>query len=498
MVLEALLSGCGCQIDAQYGGLDVTCISYDSRTVVPGALFIAIRGEHTDGHEYIMQAQTCGAVACVCEHRIDGLEIPQILSGNTRRTLALAYANFYGNPQNKMRIIGITGTNGKSSTAYMLKTILSHSGYRTALIGTIKSMIGESDYAPELDGKAKEHFETMTTPDPDILYRVFSEMADAGVEVVVMEASSHALALEKLAPIHFELGIFTNFSDEHLDFHKTTENYLQAKAKLFSQCSTGIVNIDDPAAERLQKMAACRIVSFGIEKPGDYMAVNIESRGVFGSEYVLRSPNARFKIKTVIPGYFTLYNTLAAATAAREFGIDLLNIQNAIFSLNGICGRLERVNLGFTNTSFSVFIDYAHTPFAMENLLNCVNGFRLPGQRIVTLFGCGGDRDREKRPHMGRIAAQKSDFVIITSDNARMENPASIIRDILSGIPDAANCMVIENRRQAIEYAIENALEGDIILLVGKGHERYEIDSDGIHAFSEAEIAEQAAEQRGL
>ena len=498
MVLEALLAGCGCQMDAQLSALDVTGIAYDSRAVAPGALFIAIQGEHTDGHDYVMQAQECGAVACVCEHRIDGIGIPQILSENTRRTLSLAYANFYGNPQNRLRMIGVTGTNGKSSTAYMLKTILSHSGYRTALIGTIKSMIGESDYAPELDGTAKEHFETMTTPDPDILYRALAEMADAGVEVVVMEASSHALALEKLAPIRVEVGIFTNLSSEHLDFHKTMENYLKAKAKLFLQCKTGIVNIDDSAAETLRNMAACRIVSFGIDNPGDYTAVDIKINGVFGSEYVLRSPNARFKVKTVIPGYFTLYNTLAAAAAARELGIDLLNIQNAIFSLNGICGRLERVNLGFTNTSFSVFIDYAHTPFAMENLLNCVNGFRSPGQRIVTLFGCGGDRDREKRPHMGRIAAQKSDFVIITSDNARTEDPAAIIQDILSGIPDAANCMVIENRQKAIEYAIENALEGDIILLVGKGHERYEIDAAGIHAFSEANIAERAAERRGL
>ena len=196
MVLEALLAGCGCQMDAQLSALDVTGIAYDSRAVAPGALFIAIQGEHTDGHDYVMQAQECGAVACVCEHRIDGIGIPQILSENTRRTLSLAYANFYGNPQNRLRMIGVTGTNGKSSTAYMLKTILSHSGYRTALIGTIKSMIGESDYAPELDGTAKEHFETMTTPDPDILYRALAEMADAGVEVVVMEASSHALALE--------------------------------------------------------------------------------------------------------------------------------------------------------------------------------------------------------------------------------------------------------------------------------------------------------------
>lgn len=497
MVLGELLHGTGILPEGALGALEIGGIAHDSRRVRAGDAFFALRGRDADGRDFAAEAARRGAAVCISETNLDGLEIPQVVVPDARSALAFASANFYGNPQRKLKIIGVTGTNGKTSTAYMLKTIFCHSGYKTALLGTAKSMLGDAEYTPPLEAWEKNDYLTMTTPDPEILYRAFADLASRGVEVVVMEASSHALALKKLDPIDFAVGIFTNLSHEHLDFHGTMENYLAAKARLFERCGVGLFNTDDAYARSAKDAARCRAVGYGIKEPSDYFAEQIVCRGVLGSEYILHTKNARFKIKTRIPGRFTLYNTLAAAAAARECGIDLVSIQNALFSLRGVCGRLEKVDLGFAGGAYTVFIDYAHTPFALENLLRCVRDFRGEGQRIVTVFGCGGDRDREKRPEMGAVAVTGSDFVIITSDNARSENPRAIIDDILTGVGDAANYTVIEDRRSAIEYAIENALAGDIILLAGKGHEQYEIDKDGLHPFSETEIVLRAAEKYG-
>ena len=496
MKLAALLENTDVLCGTELATLEVRGVSHDTRQISPGDVFIALTGAKNDGSRFASDAEKKGAAVYIGEKKVPGLHIPQLITENARRTLAFACANQNGNPQKRMRIVGITGTNGKTSTAYMLRTILAHGGYKTALIGTVKCMIGEQDYIPDLPQALLANFTTMTTPDPEILYSVMREMADQGVEILVMETSSHALALEKLAPIAFEMGIFTNLSEEHLDFHGTMENYLAAKAKLFENCRVGLFNTDDAYAELLLSKVDCKAMGFGIRQKSDYFAEQICQKGVFGSEYILHSKNARFKIKSMIPGDFTLYNTLAAASAARELGVDLVNIQNALYSLNGICGRLERVDLGFGGNAFTVLIDYAHTPYALENLLRCVNGFRGAGQRIVTVFGCGGDRDKEKRPVMGALATRMSDYVILTGDNSRTEDPKAILADVLAGMQDAKNYTVIEDRRSAIEYAVENALEGDIILLVGKGHEQYEIDKDGLHPFSEAEIAAKAAEKR--
>ncbi|MBR5538446.1 MAG: UDP-N-acetylmuramoyl-L-alanyl-D-glutamate--2,6-diaminopimelate ligase [Clostridia bacterium] len=496
MNLADVLCGTDISVPMEISSLNISGVSSDSRRIVPGEIFVAIDGCHTSGTKYAIEAEDKGAALYIGEKYADSLHIPQLITRNVRRTLAYACANLCGNPQRRMKIIGVTGTNGKTSTAYMLRTVLAHAGYKTALIGTLKSMLFEEEYRPQTDKQSLENFVTMTTPDPELLYPSMKEMADNGAEVLIMETSSHALALEKLAPIEFEIGIFTNISSEHLDFHKNEENYLAAKAKLFLSCKKGLVNADDLRAADIISKAKCKVLTYAIRKKADYHALQIRSNGVFGSEYVIHSRNARFKIKTRIPGDFTLYNTLAAAAAAREIGVDLMQIQNALYTLDGICGRLERVNLGFCDNIFSVFIDYAHTPYALENLLQSVQSFRSAGQRIVTLFGCGGDRDKEKRSKMGAIAVEMSDYVIITSDNSRTEDPGSIISDILSGVGDAKNYIVIENRREAINFAIESALEGDIILLVGKGHEQYEIDKDGVHPFSEREIAVLAASKR--
>lgn len=495
MVLGEVLEGTGAALDAAAASLEIAGITHDSGRVRPAYAFFAFPGRKADGHNFAAEAERRGAAVCICERHIEGLSVLQIVLPNARRALAFAAANFYGNPQRRMRICGVTGTNGKTSTAYMLKTVFSHGGYKTALLGTAKGSIGDIAYTPPLEDTEASEYETMTTPDPEVLYRTLADLAARGVEVTVMEASSHALALDKLAPIEFELGIFTNLSHEHLDFHGTMENYLAAKAKLFDRCRVGLFNTDDAAARALMQRAKCRTVGYGLTPPSDYLAEEIESYGVRGSTYLLHTRNARFRIKTQIPGSFTLYNTLAAAAAARECGVDLVCIQNSLYALRGIAGRLEKVNLGFMGGAFTVFIDYAHTPFALENLLLCVREFRGAGQRIVTLLGCGGERDREKRPVMGKIAVENSDYVIFTSDNPRTEEPQAILRDILGGVGSADNYIVIENRREAIEYAVANALAGDIILLVGKGHEQYEIDKDGLHPFSETEIVQEAAER---
>ena len=496
MKLENVFLGTDIRVPTELASINIGSVSSDSRNLSPGDVFFGVDGMHTSGSKYASEAEKKGAAIYVGEESIPSLHIPQLITSNVRRTLAFAYANASENPQHRLKIIGVTGTNGKTSTAYMIRTILAHSGYKTALLGTAKSMIFENEYIPPLSGKAYENFTTMTTPDPETLYPTMKEMVDRGAEVLVMEVSSHALALEKVAPIKFDIGVFTNFSSEHLDFHQNEHNYLAAKAKLFDNCKIGLFNADDAAAMKVAEKANCKPLTYAIRKKADYYASHITSKGVFGGEYVLCSKNARFKVKTKIPGDFTLYNTLAAASAAREMGIDLIQIQNALYSLDGICGRLERVSLGICDNIFSVFIDYAHTPIALENLLRSVRSFRSTGQRIVTLFGCGGDRDKEKRPKMGAIATEMSDFVIITSDNSRTEKRERIISDILSGIGSSKNYTVIENREEAITYAIENALEGDIILLVGKGHEQYEIDGDGLHPFSEKEIAVRAASKR--
>ena len=496
MLLSKLLCGTDIVPDKEICSIDISGISHDTRTVEKDNAFVAINGMHADGADFAFEAEQKGASVYIGERYVDGLKIPQLLTCDARKTLAYTCANFYGNPEKKLKIIGITGTNGKTSTAFMLKTVLSHGGYKTALIGTVKCMIGESEYVPRQSGVAKENFSTMTTPDPDALFMAMRDMVSAGTEILVMEVSSHALALEKLAPIDFEIGIFTNLSAEHLDFHGDMESYFKAKAALFEKTKLAIVNDDDAYSQRIAESAKCPVKFFGIKNKIGYYADKIAVKGSSGSEYVLCSENSRFKIKTVIPGEFTVYNTLAAAVAARELGVNLVTVQNAIYSMNGVCGRLERIKLGFGGIGISVFIDYAHTPFALENLLKCVNGFRDSGQRIITLFGCGGDRDKEKRAVMGEIATEMSDFVIITADNSRSEDTKEIIADILKGVGNADNYTVIPNRKEAIEYAIENAIAGDIVLLVGKGHEQYEIDKSGMHPFSEIEIAEGAAIKR--
>ncbi|NLK39716.1 MAG: UDP-N-acetylmuramoyl-L-alanyl-D-glutamate--2,6-diaminopimelate ligase [Clostridiales bacterium] len=391
-------------------------------------------------------------------------------------------------------MIAVTGTNGKTSTSFMLRAIFEQAGYKTGLIGTVRCLIGDREYRLPDDATDADNLQTMTTPDPELLYRILREMADEGVQVVILEASSHALALSKLDPIHFRGGIFTNLSPEHLDFHSNFEDYLSSKARLFSMCDIGVFNIDDIYVSHVMQKAPCRRVTCSTTLASDYRASEIEGRLLDGVEYKLVNRQRTFKIKSMIPGLFTVYNTLVAAAMALEMGVDFLTVKSALQKLPGVDGRLERVYLH--GAPFSVFIDYAHTPEAMKNLIETVRGFCGDDQRIVVLFGCGGDRDKGKRAPMGKIASKLGDFAIITSDNSRSEPPAAIIRDIMQGVDKKRPHMVIENRREAIEYTIKNARPGDVILLVGKGHETYEINSSGKHPFNERGIVEAAYRSR--
>lgn len=478
--------------------LEVSGICSDSRRAAPGCLFVCLRGMKTDGHRYIGDAVRAGAVAVVAE-RGASFEappgVPVLLVPSTRAAEAFMWSRACGTPQQALTMLAVTGTNGKTSTTYMLRAIFRQAGYKTGLIGTVRCLVGDREYRLPAGEAGADNLQTMTTPDPELLYRILREMADEGVEVVVMEASSHALALSKLDPIRFAGAIFTNLSPEHLDFHTGIDDYLAAKAKLFSMCDIGVFNIDDIYVSHVMQKAPCRRVGCSTTLAADYRAAEISSRMIDGVTYKLTGKNRTLEIKSMIPGMFTVYNTLLAAALALELGVDEAAVCEALAKLPGVDGRLERVYLH--GAPFSVFIDYAHTPEAMKNLLDTVRGFCGPGQRIVALFGCGGDRDRGKRAPMGKIASKLADFVIVTSDNSRSEPPAQIIRDILQGIDKKRPYMVIENRREAIEYAIKNALPGDIILLIGKGHENYEINSAGKRPFDERAIVATAYRARG-
>ena len=399
---------------------------------------------------------------------------------------ARLFSVFQGEPQKKMKMIGVTGTNGKTSICRLIYEILTGSGRKCALIGTMGCLVS----GKRIDIKSADPRANMTTPDPEELYKILRVAKEEGAEFAVMEVTSHALALGKVEPIVFDTAVFTNLSEDHLDFHGDMESYFAAKEALFSQSRQAVINYDDRygrlLAERID--IPTRLCSAeGREK--DVAAEDIHLLGERGIEYKLTSRDLRLRVRSPLPGGFNVMNTMQAAIVAHSLGASAADIKDTLAHFGGAMGRLERLKLE-ERCDFSVFIDYAHTPDALENLLRTARGFAKVGQRIVLLFGCGGDRDRQKRPIMGRIATEMADHVIITGDNSRSERTGDIISEIISGIEreSAAPFIVIENRKDAIEYAVKNARRGDIILLAGKGHEEYEIDGNGKRPFSEREL----------
>ena len=439
---------------------EITAVECDSRSVEPGSLFAAIPGFTADGHKFIPKAAERGCAAVLCQTPPE-IGVPYVLVEDSRLCLALAACNFYGHPSREMKIIGVTGTNGKTTTTFLVKQLLEKClGVKVGLVGSVVNMIGDEEFHAE-----------HTTPESNDLQRLFRSMADAGCAYCVMEVSSHSLALHRVAGTGFAAGLFTNLTQDHLDFHGTMEEYAAAKAMLFPMCEKTAGNIDDPWFDAVMHSAPRPIYTFSAKSDrADLTARNIKLThdqvsfcALEGSELVRTSLH--------MPGEFSVYNALAALACARMAGVPLKDAAAALPMCRGARGRVESVP---TDGDYSVYIDYAVTPDAVENILRTLRGV-APG-RLVMLFGCGGDRDKSKRPIMGRIASELSDYVIVTSDNPRTEDPEAIIADILPGLEQGSTpYTVICDRIEAIRWAIENHREGDLILLCGKGHEDYQI-----------------------
>ena len=452
--------------------VEVKELKYNSRKVEKGDVFCCVVGTLADGHKYAPQAVEAGAAALVVERKLD-IDIPQILVENTRIAMAEMAAAYYGNPADEMVMVGITGTNGKTSTSYMLKAIAERMGKKVGLIGTIRNMIGDIIIDTE-----------RTTPESVDLQRILRQMKDENVDVVIMEVSSHSLDQKRVHGITYDVGCFTNLTQDHLDYHKTFQNYFAAKKLLFAQCKKAVINLDDSYAADMVAGMNLPVLTVGVREKADVTAseIDITTRGVqFDFNY--RNVTSRFNVP--IPGLFSVFNAMSAAGIALALGWTLDSIKYGLEHMVGVSGRLEPLPTG--KNEFTVLLDYAHTPDALENLLKTVRGFATG--RVVTLFGCGGDRDQAKRPIMGEIAGRFSDFAIVTSDNPRSEDPMQIIASVDDGVKKSGcEYIVIENRRDAIEYALKNARKNDVIILAGKGHENYQEINGGKHHFDEKEI----------
>ena len=469
MNLKNLLTG------IEYRGtvpeIPITGICRDSRKVTEGCAFVCIRGTGVDSHAFAADALAKGAAVVITERDL-GLS-PQVVVDDGRAAWAQLCANRFGHPSKRLKLIGITGTNGKTTTTYLLKAILEQAGHRVGLIGTIQNMIGQQVLAAG-----------HTTPDSYELQEMLCAMADAGCDYVVMEVSSHALDQARVGGCSFEAGVFTNLTQDHLDYHVTMENYAAAKKRLFFMCKIGIVNQDDPWTATLCEGIPCPVTTYSAhDDTADYTARNVRQRPD-GVDFELVGLKDIGRIRLATPGQFSVYNALAAATCALALGVSFEDVTRALSAAGIVKGRAEVVPTG---RDFTVVIDYAHTPDGVENICSTLNACKAG--RLVTLFGCGGDRDRTKRPKMGAAAARLSDFLIVTSDNPRTEDPDAIIADILTGLEGTDTpYTVIPNRAEAIRWAIRNAQPGDTLLLAGKGHETYQILKDGTIPFDEREV----------
>ena len=453
--------------------MEIAGVSYDSRTTKPGDLFVAMTGFAADGHAFIGKAAAAGAAAVLCE-KIPGENIPYVQVADSRRCLAVAGANFFGHPADSMTMVAVTGTNGKTTTTYLLKSILEQAlGAKVGLIGTNQNMIGQEVLPTE-----------RTTPESFELQGLLAQMRSGGCTHVVMEASSHALFLDRVYGIHYAVGIFTNLTQDHLDFHKTMEAYCDAKAILFRSCDTGVVNADDPWTGRLMEHASCKVLTYSEKADSDLRAedISLEADHV---AFTAVTKDKKVPIRVNIPGGFMVYNTLDVLGAALALGIPLEKSAGILASVPHVKGRVEVVPT--PGKDYTILIDYAHSPDGMENVLSSVKGFAKG--RTVALFGCGGDRDKTKRPKMGKAAADLADFAIVTTDNPRTEVPADIIADILPGFAGSDTpYVVVEDRVEAIHWAMDHAQPGDVIVLCGKGHETYQEVNHVKHHMDEREI----------
>ncbi|MBN1823174.1 MAG: UDP-N-acetylmuramoyl-L-alanyl-D-glutamate--2,6-diaminopimelate ligase [Endomicrobiales bacterium] len=473
-------------IDSKVKGdadIEIKGITYDSRKVKRGYAFIALSGQHVDGRSFAAKAVSEGAVCVIADAEIPGIKAVQVEVKNPAEAMADISSNFYSHPDKNLHLIGVTGTNGKTTITYMLESIFSRNKKATGVIGTINYRYAKK-VIPALN----------TTPQSLDVDRMLAEMSREKVAVCVMEVSSHALELDRVRGLEFDTAIFTNLTRDHLDFHRTMEDYFSAKAKLFTSLKSGeknfpktaIVNIDDPWSNKLIPLVkGAGVVTYGLSPKADYCAENIRASSR-GSEFLVQTPLGRRKVELPHLGRHNVYNALACVASAVGFGVPFESTISALENVQQVPGRLEKVDCG---QNYTVVVDYAHTDDALRNVLEALK--ELNPARLVTVFGCGGDRDRSKRPVMGDVATDLSDFVFVTSDNPRTEDPERIALDIEVGIrrKHRSNYQVLVEREQAIAAAVNMAAKGDIILIAGKGHETYQIIGDQRVHFNDVEMA---------
>lgn len=440
--------------------IEIEKVIFSSKEKCKNALFVCLVGTNTDGHDFVLEALSNGAVAIVCQKELD-IDIPQIIVCNTRRTLAVLSANFWGNPAEKLKLIGVTGTNGKTSTTMIIRQICLENNCGVGVIGTLGYHINKQSFDCDL-----------TTPDPFKLHEIFKQMMNAGVKVVAMEVSAHAIALEKIYGLKFEIGILTNITQDHLDFFKTMEKYASTKIDFLksNQIKTLVLNSDDSYFSQFKENY---FISYGISNPAECFAMEI-ALNLKGSSFIANILDNVMKIKTKLCGYFNIYNILAAATTALLLGFSTKSVEKALRKIGRVDGRFNIIETSKGN----VVIDFAHTPDGLENILKNIKQLSM-NEKIITVFGCGGNRDALKRPIMGKIADRYSDVIILTSDNPRFENPDLISDDILQGIENKDKCLRENDRKKAIKKAIEMLNGNEVVVVCGKGGEKYQ-DINGV------------------
>lgn len=476
MKLKEILKGVNFKVISGELSVEINKFEHDSRKIGNNDLFFAQVGYTFDGHNYIDDVIAKGAVAIIVTKDIDPIEGVTIIKvQEENKAFAICSSNYFGNPKDKLKIIGVTGTNGKTTSTFILKSILEECGCKVGVIGTIANYIG--------DKKLKSR---NTTPIAYELHKLFNEMIKGGVEYCIMEVSSHALALNRVYGVEFDYGIYTNLTQDHLDFHKDFEDYFNAKLKLFKQSNKIIVNIDDDYSERILKNCKSEGVTYSIDKESDLRAEDIQllPRGV---QFNLNNDNKKENMYVDIPGRHNVYNSLGCIGVCISEKLDVEKIKEGLCKVF-VPGRCEIVTKKY-DLGFDVIVDYAHTPDALENILKTAREFTEG--KLISVFGCGGDRDSAKRPIMGRVGCELSDVAVITSDNPRTEEPIAIIEDILKGIDNKENYIAVENRREAIKKAMTIAGKGDVIVIAGKGHEDYQVLKEGTIHFDEREVVEE-------
>ena len=484
MLLKELIAGIPDAFDSKGDtAIFIDSLTMNSRDVTQNGLFFCINGSKVDAHEFAPQAIENGCKALVVSHFIDTLNVPQVKVENVRSAMAYISAAFYGYPAKSLRLIGVSGTKGKTTTSYLVKSIMEAAGYKVGLIGTTGNMIG--------DRYIKS---TLTTPDSIDLHSTFRDMLDEGVQIVCMEVSAHAIDMHRVDGLFFEAACYTNLSQDHLDYFHTMENYFEAKKKFFtSNFALNVsLNMDDETSMDILNSLTVPYLTYGIRVNSDLYARDIEI-SENGIHFLIQLRNIEtFEVSMQMTGMFNVYNALAAASLAMIFGVDVQAIQNGLHNVKSVPGRIELLDLSLP---FKVILDYSHSPDALENILTTVRTFTK--NRLIVLFGCGGDRDQGKRPIMGEIGGRLADFSILTSDNPRTEQPEAILEAIEEGMkPTAGKYVVIENRREAIRYALDMAEEGDIVILAGKGHETYQ-DIMGVkRPFDEKVVVNELLEEK--